>query len=153
MTLTRLTHALIQQAGSAITNSPISPREAMVFVFVGIGSALAGTLIWSVTPKNQRQRATVCAVVVGLALGGMAYGLTIRQWPWVARIEGSPMAIAFGVGTFVTKVLLLGLDQLPQTIIDGAKNILVAAAGRIASPAQSTPQRPTSPDGDPEKPS
>lgn len=125
----------------------------MIFVFVGIGSALAGLLIWSVTPKNQRQRATVCAVVVGLALGGLVYGLTIRQWPWLARIEGSAMAIAFGVGTFVTKVLLLGLDQLPQTIIDGAKNILVATASRIANPSASPAARPSSPNGDPEKPS
>lgn len=153
MSFSRLTHALFQQAGSAISNPLISPRAAMIFVFVGIGSALAGTLIWSVAPKHQRQRATICAVVVGLALGGLAYGLTIRQWPWIARIDGSAMAIAFGIGTFVTKVLLLGLDQLPQTIIDGAKTILVASASRIANPSASPAARPSSPNGDPEKPS
>lgn len=150
MTFSRLTNALFQQAGSAISNPLISPKAAMIFVLVGLGSALAGTLIWSVTPKNQRQKATICALVVGLALGGLAYGLAIRQWPWLARIESSPIAVAFGVGTFVTKVLLLGLDQLPQTIVDGAKNILIAGATRIATPSnpshRPSSSRPTPPD-------
>lgn len=132
MTLSRIIHTVVKQAGSVPTIADSTAKSIMIPTTILIGAGLASVLMFSVTPPRKRVRASVSSGVVGVALGGLVYGFLVQKWPSFSRLDGAVLGTAFVTGTLLTKAFLLALDQLPQAAVDTAKSTLVAYAARIA---------------------